>query len=171
VGAAVLLLVFAQALRPSECASREGAGRVVVWQRVKAPELGRYCDRIASGLAKLASDPGMPEEALATGVDAEKALPGRPSAMLLEGRALLRLDRAAEAYAALREARRRDDRALDEPNALERLLGGAACCGCGLRETKSRSHHGFARGDRLRRERLLRQPRDFGGARLGREGV
>ncbi len=115
---AALALVLAQALRPSECASLEGAKSAVVWQRVKAPELGRYCDRIASGLAKLASEPGMPEAALLTGVDAERTLPGRPSAMLLQGRAMMRLDRAPEAYAALREARKRDDRALDEPNAL-----------------------------------------------------
>lgn len=114
----VATFVFAQALRPSECASVEGGKSAVVWQRVKAPELRRYCDRIASGLAKLASDPGMPEEALVIGAEAEKILPGRPSAMVLEGRALLRLDRAPEAYAALREAKQRNERSLDEPNAL-----------------------------------------------------
>lgn len=118
VPAALALVLFAQALRPSECASLEGPRNAVVWQRVKSPELRRYCDRIASGLSKLASEPGMPDEALQTGNEAEKVLPGRAPAMILTGRAYLRLDRAPEAYAALREARKRSERALDEPHAL-----------------------------------------------------
>lgn len=115
---AVLVFVVAQALRPSECAAADGGRGTVVWQRVKSPALQRYCDLIASGIAKLASEPGMPEESLATAARAEALLPGRAPAPVLSGRALLRLDRASEAYAALREAKTRDERALDEPHAL-----------------------------------------------------
>jgi len=118
VNPAIVVFVLAEALRPSECTSLDGGRASVVWQRVKAPELQRYCDLIASGIAKLASEPGMPDEALATAAEAEKALPGRAPAAILSGRALLRQGRASEAYASLREAKRRNERALDEPHAL-----------------------------------------------------
>jgi tetratricopeptide (TPR) repeat protein len=118
VHAFALAVLLAQALRPSECAALEGPRTIVVWQRVKSPELARYCDRIAFGVTKLATEPGMPQAALETGVEAEKLLPGRAPAMVLAGRAYLRLDRAGEAYAALREAKKRSERALDEPHAL-----------------------------------------------------
>lgn len=118
LGIAALVWLLGETVRPPECASLEDPKNAVVWQRIKAPEQRKYCDLIASGLAKLASEPGMPEAALESAVLAEKILPGRSPAAVLSGRALLRLDRSGEAYAALREAQRRSERALDEPYAM-----------------------------------------------------
>jgi tetratricopeptide (TPR) repeat protein len=50
--------------------------------------------------------------------EADKLLPGRASPSVLKGRAFLRLGKAEEALATLNEAKRRDDRALDDPVAL-----------------------------------------------------
>jgi tetratricopeptide (TPR) repeat protein len=60
----------------------------------------------------------MAVEVLKIADDAERTLPGRAAALVLKGRALVQVGRYAEATTALRDARARDDRALDEPFAL-----------------------------------------------------
>jgi tetratricopeptide (TPR) repeat protein len=91
-----------------------------VWERAKVPNLRSYCDLLASGTAKLVG-PG--SEALVKEIpniadEADKLLPNRASPQVLKGRAYLRLGRPGDALAALQVARRRDERALDDPVAL-----------------------------------------------------
>lgn len=134
-----MVLLFAQApgpvgpsaggwssARPPECGSLDGGRASNVWERAKAPELRRYCDLLASGVSKLASSTATVREVLVIADDAERAMPGHAGPGVLRGRALLRLGRAAEALVALRDAKERDDRALDDPVSLlswARVLG------------------------------------------------
>jgi hypothetical protein len=104
--------------RPVECAPLEGGRASNVWERAKSPELQRYCDLLASGSAKLAGGSAMAGDVLVIADEADRALPGRAAPSVLRGRALERLGREPEGLAALREARTRDDRALDDPVAL-----------------------------------------------------
>lgn len=106
--------------RPAECAVAEGARAANIWERAKEPNLRRYCDLLASGMAKLVG-PG--SDALVGEIpkiadEADRLLPGRASPHVLKGRAYLRLGRPAEALGALGEAKRRDVRALDDAVAL-----------------------------------------------------
>jgi tetratricopeptide (TPR) repeat protein len=104
--------------RPAECASLEGSAVGNVWERAKAPELRHYCDLLASGAAKLAGGAAGASQVLSVADEADRAIPGRAAPSVLRGRALARLGRYVEAMAALKEARARDERALDDPAAL-----------------------------------------------------
>ena len=88
------------------------------WERAKEPNLRRYCDLLASGTAKLVGSSILVKDVPQIADEADKLLPGRASPSVLKGRAFLRLGRPEDALAALNEARRRDDRALDDPVAL-----------------------------------------------------
>ena len=98
------------------CARRTARGERV--ERAKTPALRRYCDLLASGATKLAGSDGMAAEVLAVADEADRLVPGRAAPPILRGRALVKLSRYAEAYAAMKEASARDARALDEPAAL-----------------------------------------------------
>jgi tetratricopeptide (TPR) repeat protein len=89
-----------------------------VWERAKSPELRRYCNIIAGAASKLAGTTPAATAALDAAREAELALPGHGASRALEGRALLTLGKVDEALTALREAKARDDRALDDPLAL-----------------------------------------------------
>lgn len=106
--------------RPAECALTEGVRAANVWERAKEPHLRRYCDLLASGMAKLVG-PGT--DALVNEIpkladDADKLLPGRAAPSVLKGRAYLRLGKAADALRSFETAKRRDDRVFDDPTAL-----------------------------------------------------
>jgi tetratricopeptide (TPR) repeat protein len=123
--APVALLLLADLLthrggvgRPIECNSLPGERGANVWERAKIPELSRYCDVLASGAAKLSPGSRMAPEALTLADQAERLVPGRAATALLRGRALAQLARYPEALTALRQAKERDDRALDDPTAL-----------------------------------------------------
>ncbi|MBX3217608.1 MAG: hypothetical protein KF850_36590 [Labilithrix sp.] len=106
--------------RPAECGMTDGFRAANAWERAKEPNLRRYCDLLASGTAKLVG-PGssvLVGEVPQIADDADRLLPGRSAPAVLKGRALLRLGKAPEALASLDEAKRRDDRALDDPVAL-----------------------------------------------------
>jgi tetratricopeptide (TPR) repeat protein len=120
---AVAFLLFGQSSsawtggRPPECA--EPSGRTSnVWERAKAPELGRYCDLVASASSKLAGVAATAAAALGAAREAEALLPAKAAPFVLEGRALADLGRYDEAVAAFSEGSRRDARALDDPPAL-----------------------------------------------------
>lgn len=104
--------------RPPECAASEGPRGANVWERAKSPALRRYCDLLASGASKLASGGAMAADVLTIADEADRALPGRAAPSVLRGRAAARLGRWADAYAAMRTARARDERATDDPAAL-----------------------------------------------------
>lgn len=106
--------------RPAECALSEGLKSANAWERAKEPNLRRYCDALASGMAKLVgSAPStLVKDVPAIADEADRLLPGRSAPSVLKGRALLRLGKPDEALSALAEAKRRDDRALDDPVAL-----------------------------------------------------
>lgn len=106
------------AARPAECGVVEGARATNAWERAKEPNLRRYCDLLASGTAKLVGAGVLVKEVPRIADEADALLPGRASPHVLKGRALLRLDRPEDALASLSEAKRRDDRALDDPVAL-----------------------------------------------------
>lgn len=102
--------------RPPECGVNVRFG----WERAKEPNLGRYCELLASGTTKLVEpvSASLVQQVPDIADEADRLVPGRASASVLKGRALLRLGRAEEALVAFREAKRRDDRALDDPVAL-----------------------------------------------------
>ena len=137
ITAAILVLAQASSAwataRPAECASLDGGRGANVWERAKAPELRRYCDLLAGGAAKLASTvsgvpgagrSGLPtseaiaREVLAIADDADRAMPGRAGPNALRGRALARLGLWDQALKALRDAKAKDERALDDPQSL-----------------------------------------------------
>lgn len=106
--------------RPSECGLSEGFRNANAWERAKEPNLRKYCDLLASGTAKLVGSGAsvLVKEVPAIADEADKLLPNRAAPSVLKGRALLRMGRAEEALAVLGEAKRRDERALDDPVAL-----------------------------------------------------
>src|SRR5205085_391712 len=106
--------------RPAECGLADGFRAANPWERAKEPNLRRYCDLLASGTAKLVGSGSavLVKEVPQIADDADKLLPNRASPSVLKGRAYLRMGKPAEALAALEEAKRRDDRALDDPVAL-----------------------------------------------------
>jgi tetratricopeptide (TPR) repeat protein len=106
--------------RPAECRVTDGFRAANVWERAKEPNLRPYCDLLASGTAKLVGSGSsiLVKEVPQIADDADKLLPNRAAPSVLKGRALLRLGKPDEALAALGEAKRRDDRALDDPVAL-----------------------------------------------------
>jgi tetratricopeptide (TPR) repeat protein len=103
--------------RPPECA--EAFGRAAnVWERAKSPELGHYCDLVASAASKLAGTAAMAEGALAATREADGVLPGHAAPKALEGRALAALGRTDDALAALTEAKARSPGVLEDPPTL-----------------------------------------------------
>lgn len=106
--------------RPTECGTTEGYRAANAWERAKEPNLRRYCDLLASGTAKLVGTGAslLLKDVPRIADEADKLLPGRPSPIVLKGRAELRLGRPVDALASLEEAKRRDARALDDPVAL-----------------------------------------------------
>lgn len=122
---AVLSLVLMQAgssggfggARPSECGS-DGLKVANPWERAKEPQLRKYCDLIARGTSRLVGAGSGAGDVVAIADEADKMLPGRAAPGILRGRAYLKLDKPNDALAALVEAKKRDDRALDDPVAL-----------------------------------------------------
>jgi tetratricopeptide (TPR) repeat protein len=106
------------AARPAECGVQEGYRAANKWERAKEPNLQSYCTLLASGTAKLVNAGALAKDVPGIADEADKLLPGRAAPSVLKGRALLKLGRAADALAALKEARSRDERALDDPVAL-----------------------------------------------------
>lgn len=123
IGIAVLAQAAASqgafgAARPAECGVQEGFRAANKWERAKEPNLQTYCTLLASGTAKLVNGGALAKDVPAIADEADKLLPGRAAPSVLKGRALLKLGKSAEALAALKQARARDDRALDDPVAL-----------------------------------------------------
>jgi tetratricopeptide (TPR) repeat protein len=131
--AIVLLIAQAQAqaggwatARPAECASLDDGRGANVWERAKAPELRRYCDLLASGAAKLAGATSAAvavqsmtaREVLGIADEADHAMPNRAGPSVLRGRALAKLGQWTLALAALRDAKTKDERALDDAQSL-----------------------------------------------------
>lgn len=106
------------AARPAECGVQEGFKAANKWERAKEPNLQSYCTLLASGTAKLVNAGALAKDVPGIADEADKLLPGRAAPSVLKGRALLRLGKPGDALAALKEARARDDRALDDPVAL-----------------------------------------------------
>ncbi|MBX3230129.1 MAG: hypothetical protein KIT84_25150 [Labilithrix sp.] len=106
--------------RPAECGLADGFRAANPWERAKEPNLRRYCDLLASGTAKLVGSGAsvLVKDVPAIADEADKLLPGRAAPSVLKGRAYLRLGKPGDALTALAEAKRRDDRALDDPVAL-----------------------------------------------------
>jgi tetratricopeptide (TPR) repeat protein len=111
----VLGSVGALGAPPPECAALSGRSGSNVWERAKAPELGRYCDLLASAAAKLANPAHIATDVVEIAEQAEALLPGRAPPLTLLGRALARLGRYPEAEQALKEAETRDAAALEDP--------------------------------------------------------
>lgn len=120
------------AARPAECGLEAGA-TTNFWERAKSPQLRSYCDLLARGSAKLVglgegsrdtraasieSARAQAQSILAIADEADKLVPRRAAPWVLKGRALLRLGQAPEALAALKEAKSRDERCLDDAVAL-----------------------------------------------------
>jgi hypothetical protein len=116
--AMILLLAQTAGGPPKECAALAMGGGSNLWERAKAPDLVRYCDLLASATAKLAGPAHVVTDVLAIADEADRMEPGRAAAPVLRGRALARLGKYPASLEALREARTRDELALDDPEAL-----------------------------------------------------
>jgi tetratricopeptide (TPR) repeat protein len=103
---------------PKECAALSAHGGSNLWERAKAPNRARYCDLLASATAKLAGPAYVVRDILAITDEADLIVPGQPAAPILRGRALAHLGKYSASLEALKEAKARDDLALDEPEAL-----------------------------------------------------
>jgi len=128
-----VLLVVAQlsvsaASRPAECGVDGNMRGTNIWERAKHPELRRYCDLLATGTSKLVS-PSTAADALREADEADQVMPNHAAPRTLKGRALAKLGRHTEAYAAFAEAKQRDARALDDPSALLAFARSAARSG------------------------------------------
>ncbi len=124
----VAQLSLSAASRPAECGVDGNMRGTNIWERAKHPELRRYCDLLATGTSKLVS-PSTAADALREADEAEQVMAGRAAPRTLKGRALAKLGRHTEAYAAFSEAKQRDARALDDPSALLAFARSAARSG------------------------------------------
>ncbi len=115
--------------RPQECAKADGTSGTNAWERAKSPELRSYCDKLASATSQLVGTGAVSSEVLTLADEAAKARPEKAAPYVLRGRALARLGRHAEALAAFEEAKKRDERALEEPRALYTYAHGLARAG------------------------------------------
>lgn len=115
--------------RPPECAKADGASGTNTWERAKSPELRTYCDKLASATSQLVGTGPVSLDVLSLAEDAAKARPEKAAPHVLRGRALARLGRHAEALAEFEEAKKRDERALEEPRALFTWAHGLARAG------------------------------------------
>jgi len=115
--------------RPQECAKADGTSGTNAWERAKAPELRGYCDKLASATSQLVGQGPVSSEVLVLAEEAAKARPEKAAPHVLRGRALARMGRHAEALAAFEEAKKRDERALEEPRALYTYAHGLARAG------------------------------------------
>jgi tetratricopeptide (TPR) repeat protein len=113
-------------VRPEQCRPHAEEVEASLWTRVRPPELLRACRQLARGYARLASQPDQAVElaraALALGTN-ERA------AKLLEGRALLRLKRPQEAWAALKPFAENQALPLDDPPSLFDVARSALAAG------------------------------------------
>jgi len=114
----VLGSAFSAGTPPLECAVSSGRSGSNVWERAKAPELGAYCDLLASATAKLADPAHIAVDVVEIAEQAEALLPGRAAPLVLLGRARARLGRYPDAVRAFAEAKTRDGGALEDPLAL-----------------------------------------------------
>lgn len=109
-------------MRPRECAPETKRGRALpspnVWDRVREPNLRRYCDLVARGFAELGTAARSARE---TAQIAEEVSPGHAAPKVLEGRADVALGAYVEALAAFAKARSIDSRVLEEPSAMHDL--------------------------------------------------
>ena len=103
--------------RPAECGVDGNLKGTNIWERARHPELRHYCDVLATGSSKLVSL-ATAADALRAGDEADRIMPGHAAPLSLKGRALVKLGRFTEAYAAFTEAKNRDARSLDDPSAL-----------------------------------------------------
>jgi tetratricopeptide (TPR) repeat protein len=99
---------------PSECLALSARAGSNLWERAKAPELGRYCELLASGTAKLANPGHIATDVVEIAEEADALVPGRARPLVLLGRALARLGRYREAAEALAGAKQRDSLALED---------------------------------------------------------
>jgi tetratricopeptide (TPR) repeat protein len=115
------LIAFAAASpRPAECAGSVKSTALVgsertLWDRARRPRLSAYCDALARGYSTLARTPA---DALAAAQRADKALPGRAAARVLQARAEVALGRHAAAWSHFAEARKISRRSIESPGAL-----------------------------------------------------
>jgi tetratricopeptide (TPR) repeat protein len=109
----LVLLAQAAPARSFDCAALPG--KPSIWDRARAPQVGRYCDLLAQAEARLALEPTRAEQAAK---EADAALPGQAAPLVLRARAAFALARYAEAAALFRQARSLDPHAAEEPRAL-----------------------------------------------------
>jgi tetratricopeptide (TPR) repeat protein len=124
----VAQLSLVAASRPPECGVDGTMRGTNIWERAKHPELRHYCDLLATGTSKLTS-PATATDALREADEAEQVMPGHAAPLTLKGRALAKVGRYTEAYAAFTEAKRRDARALDDSAALREFARASARSG------------------------------------------
>jgi tetratricopeptide (TPR) repeat protein len=107
--------------RPPECmaGSRRALSRgPSVWEEARVPNLRRYCDLMARAQTKLATQP---DAAKAAAIEADTALPGRPSPAVVLARAWLLLGAVEEAARAFEKARALDPRSVEDPGTMHDL--------------------------------------------------
>lgn len=94
----------------------EGKARISVWDRARAPYLGKYCDLLAQAEVRLPQEPARAEQAAtaAASLVANQAAP-----LVLRGRAALLLGKVEAARQFFERALTMDSAALRDPRALQ----------------------------------------------------
>jgi hypothetical protein len=111
--------------RPLVCRN-DADRRSSLWARARPVEIERYCTTLARGLARLERAPA---ESLALAREAMAILPRETLGPLLEGRALLRLGRSAEAWQRLAPLVLASAHALDDAPSLHDVARAALLSG------------------------------------------
>jgi tetratricopeptide (TPR) repeat protein len=110
------LTAMAQAsTRPRECWPGAVVSKPNVWDRVRDPNLDRYCDLMARALGQL---PRSPEDARAMATLADGVSPGHAGPPALRGRALAGLGAFDLAVREFERARQIDPRSLEDPETM-----------------------------------------------------
>jgi len=126
VPGAELSAAAAASARPDACRDRGGESSSTLWSRARVPEVARSCRALARGMARLE---GQPAEAR-TLADAAASVPANAlAARLLRGRALFRLGRTDEAWAALEPFATPNQAPLDDAAALFDVARSALAAG------------------------------------------
>lgn len=103
----------AQAAQAVDCAAL--VGRASVWDRARAPQLQRYCDRLAQAEARIAQEPARADEAA---VEADAAWPGHAAPLVMRGRAATALGKYKDAAAFFAQARAIDPSSIEGASSL-----------------------------------------------------
>jgi tetratricopeptide (TPR) repeat protein len=124
--AAELAAAAGAGVRPEACRPHAGQVDATLWTRSRPPEVRRSCRALGRGFARLAAQPAQALELARAAIGVASS---ERAAKLLEGRALFRLGRSAEAWAVLAPFAEEKAPPLDDAPSLHDLARTALAAG------------------------------------------